>query len=89
MIGLTGTLEQCAHAARQFRVYYSRAITDGSDDKSDDEEDYLIDHSIIMYLIAPDGEFVKFFGKNETVDSLTKQTADIIRRWNADHQHRQ
>lgn len=75
MIGLTGTVEECAQAARQYRVYYSKAMT------GDDEDDYLVDHSIIMYLIDPNGEFVKFFGKNESVETLSKQTIEIIQNW--------
>ena len=43
LIGLTGTKEACASAARAFRVYYH---------KTDDTTDYLVDHSIIMYLIG-------------------------------------
>ena len=39
-----------------------------------------------MYLIAPDGEFVKFFGKNETVESLTRQTGSIVKQWKESHQ---
>lgn len=29
---------------------------------SDDPDDYLVDHSIITYLIDPAGEFVTFYG---------------------------
>ena len=43
LIGLTGTKEACAAAARAFRVYYH---------KTDETKDYLVDHSIIMYLIG-------------------------------------
>jgi protein SCO1/2 len=43
MIGLTGSREACSAAARAFRVYYH---------KTDETEDYLVDHSIIMYLIG-------------------------------------
>ena len=54
---------QVKDAARQYRVYYTRA-------GDDDDEDYLIDHSIIMYLINPKGEFVTFYGKNYTAEQL-------------------
>jgi len=37
-------------------VYYTKT--------SDDPADYLVDHSIIMYLVDPEGKFVTFFGKN-------------------------
>jgi hypothetical protein len=37
---------------------------------SDDPEDYLVDHSIITYLIDPNGEFVTFYGKNFDAPTL-------------------
>lgn len=40
------------------RVYFHKT--------SDSDTDYLVDHSIIMYLIDPAGEFVTFYGKNFT-----------------------
>ena len=56
LIGLTGTKEQCAKAARAYRVYYHKT--------NESSKDYLVDHSIIMYLIDKRGDFVAFYGKN-------------------------
>ena len=47
LIGLTGTPEQVAEAARRFRVYYAKA-------RRPDTTDYLIDHSGFIYLVGPD-----------------------------------
>ncbi|KAI3836832.1 hypothetical protein MKW98_005165 [Papaver atlanticum] len=63
IIGLTGTVDEVKKAARAYRVYYMKTEEEGSD--------YLVDHSIIMYLMNPEMEFTKYFGKNENVDSLT------------------
>ncbi|KAI3994285.1 hypothetical protein MKX01_012542 [Papaver californicum] len=63
LIGLTGTVDEVKKAARAYRVYYLKTEEEGSD--------YLVDHSIIMYLMNPEMEFTKYFGKNEDVDSLT------------------
>ncbi|KAF3449128.1 hypothetical protein FNV43_RR09855 [Rhamnella rubrinervis] len=38
--------------------------------KAEEDSDYLVDHSIVMYLMGPDMQFVKFFGKNNDADSL-------------------
>ena len=48
IIGLTGTPEQIAAAAKAFKVYYAKgeATPDGG---------YLVDHSNITYLFGPDG----------------------------------
>lgn len=43
MIGLTGTPEACSVAARAFRVYHH---------KTNETKDYLVDHSIITYLLG-------------------------------------
>ncbi|EGD73325.1 SCO1 protein [Salpingoeca rosetta] len=69
MVGLTGTHDQIKHICKQFRVYYSRPNPDG-------EEDYLVDHSIIQYLMAPDGTFVAYYGQNTTAEQATKSILD-------------
>jgi protein SCO1/2 len=61
-VGLTGTVEDIRQVAREYRVYYMKTEDEGTD--------YLVDHSIITYLMDPDMNFVKFFGKNYDADSL-------------------
>ena len=46
MIGLTGPQERVTEAAKAYRVYFSKT--------QDSEDDYLIDHSIITYLVNPE-----------------------------------
>ena len=53
LLGLTGTPEQVAAAAKAFRVYYAKVKNSGS------AADYMMDHSTIIYLMGPDGRFVK------------------------------
>lgn len=40
-------------------MYFSKTGETGA-------KDYLVDHSIIHYLIDPDGEFVTFYGEHPT-----------------------
>eukprot|EP00897_Mesotaenium_endlicherianum_P002948 jgi/Mesen1/2681/ME000167S01832 len=73
MVGLTGTVEAVRDAARAYRVYYMKTEEEGSD--------YLVDHSIIIYLMDPNMDFVKFFGKNNTAEALTEGVIEEIRNW--------
>ncbi|AQK68639.1 Protein SCO1 1, mitochondrial [Zea mays] len=62
LVGLTGTTDEVRQVARAYRVYYMKTEEEGSD--------YLVDHSIVMYLMDPEMKFVKFYGKNYDTDSL-------------------
>ena len=55
MVGLTGTEEQVAAAARAYRVYYAKAKDSG------ESTDYLMDHSSIVFLMDPEGVYVTHF----------------------------
>jgi len=70
MIGLTGSEDACANAARKYRVYYRKT----GDEKA--KKDYLVDHSIITYLVDPKGEFVTFYGKNVTASEVKASVLD-------------
>ncbi|KAG6697690.1 hypothetical protein I3842_09G214300 [Carya illinoinensis] len=73
LVGLTGTLDEIRNVARAYRVYYMKT--------AEEDSDYLVDHSIVMYLMGPDMDFVKFFGKNNDVDSLTDGVIKEIKRY--------
>lgn len=50
--------------------------------KGDDvDEDYLIDHSIITYLIDPRGKFVTFFGKNVGEEEMVQSVLARVGEW--------
>ena len=54
MVGLTGTPEQIAEAARRYRVYYAKA-------ERPSMTEYLMDHSSFVYLVGPDARVRALF----------------------------
>jgi len=52
LVGLTGSPEQIAAAAKAYRVYYAEHRTGPGPD------DYSMDHSSVLYLMGPDGRFI-------------------------------
>jgi len=48
--GFTGTPEQIAKIAKEYRVYYKKVPTD--------DGGYVMDHSAAIFLMGPDGKFV-------------------------------
>lgn len=62
-VGLTGSPEEIAAAARAYRVYYSKLSGDNAG---------LFDHSSIIYLMGRNGEFLKHFTYTTDPDALAK-----------------
>ena len=50
----------------------------------DEDEDYIVDHTIIVYLINPDGEFVDYYGQTKDKDQIVTSTMLHMARYQAD-----
>ncbi|XP_041854383.1 protein SCO1 homolog, mitochondrial [Melanotaenia boesemani] len=74
LIGLTGTAPQIDEVSRAYRVYYSQG-------PKDEDNDYIVDHTIIMYLVGPDGDFVEYFGQNKRSVEITNLIAAHMRKY--------
>ena len=67
VIGLTGTPDQIAAAARAYRAYY---------EKVGEGETYTMNHSLTVYLMGPDGQFRSALGH----DLGPERSAQLIKR---------
>lgn len=61
LVGLTGSVDQVQAACKSYRVYFSTP-------NEEDGEDYLVDHSIIMYFMNPEGKYTAYYGQNTTAE---------------------
>jgi protein SCO1/2 len=74
ILGLTGTPEQIAKVAGEYRVYYAKHRT------GEGPGDYTVDHSSIIYLMGPNGRFIAPIAADE---SARQMAADIARHMGA------
>lgn len=74
-VGVSGSVEQVTDVAKKYRVYFSKDETPG------EEDDYLVDHSIITYLMDPSGEFQEFYGKNASAAEICSRIEAKIYAW--------
>lgn len=61
LVALTGSASEIAAAAKAYRIYYAK-VGEGAN--------YSMDHSSIVYLMGPDGEYLGHFGMEATADDI-------------------
>jgi protein SCO1/2 len=74
LVGLTGTPAEVAEMAKAYRVYYARVENQSS------PADYLMDHSSIIYLMGPDGKFLKHFTYTSDAKALAAGLKEALGR---------
>ncbi|KAG1095780.1 hypothetical protein G6F42_018489 [Rhizopus arrhizus] len=64
LVGFTGSPEELKQVARSYRVYSYTPPNVSVDD------DYLVDHSIFIYLMDPQGKFIDCYARDTTSDEV-------------------
>lgn len=70
--GLTGTPEEIARVAKEYRVYYAEHRTGPG------PEDYSMDHSSVLYLMDPRGGFVAPIRADQTGDEMAANLKKLM-----------
>ena len=61
-IGLSGTAAETAAIAKAYKVYYARAKGEAaSDSQGAEANEYMMDHTTLIYVMGRDGKFVRAF----------------------------
>lgn len=71
-VGLTGSVDEVAAAAKAYRVFYQKV----PDAKS--ASDYTVDHAAIIYLMGKNGEFVTHVPHTTNVDQVVSTLAKAL-----------
>jgi protein SCO1/2 len=70
--GLTGTPEEIARVAKEYRVYYAEHRTGPGPD------DYSMDHSSVLYLMDPNGVFIAPVRADQTGDEIAANLKKLM-----------
>jgi cytochrome oxidase Cu insertion factor (SCO1/SenC/PrrC family) len=73
LVALTGSPEQIAKVAKDYRVYYAKAVEEGTD-----ADDYLMDHTSITYLTDRDGTFRLHFSHDTDAETMAKRIREHL-----------
>lgn len=70
-VGLTGTSDQIAQVAKEYRVYYAKSPGQGA-------KDYTMDHTGIVYFMGRDGRFLTHFSMNTSPDEMAEKIRSYL-----------
>lgn len=78
-VGLVGPHDSIKTTCKAYRVYFS------TPPDADPKGDYLVDHSIFVYLMDPEGRFVEAFGQSVDADKMVEKIRGEVIEWEKSH----
>lgn len=74
LIGMTGTPEEVKAAGKDYRVYASAG-------PKDEDGDYIVDHTILIYLISPDGLFLDYYNRMKDTVQISESVRQHMKNY--------
>ncbi|MGF1627909.1 MAG: SCO family protein [Kiloniellaceae bacterium] len=79
LLGLTGSLEDIARAEAAFGVHSSRSPAASDQGEAEGEDtDYLMNHSLLTFLIGPEGRHLETFISGTAVEAMTSRVRQHV-----------
>jgi cytochrome oxidase Cu insertion factor (SCO1/SenC/PrrC family) len=72
IVGLTGTPAQIAAVAKAYKVFYEKTPNEAA------PADYGMNHTSIIYLMSPDGEYVTHFTPMTSADAMAEKLGKLL-----------
>jgi protein SCO1/2 len=72
LIGLTGSPEQIKAVLTAYRVYARKNIP------KDEPQNYMMDHTSIIYLMGPDGLFIEHYSMADTAAQIAQSLQKVV-----------
>lgn len=72
IVGLTGTPEEIAAVARAYKVFYEKTPNETK------PAEYGMNHTSIIYVMGPDGEYVTHFTPMTSVDQMVEKLDKLL-----------
>jgi protein SCO1/2 len=66
LLALRGTEQEIAAVAKAYRVYFGKSDSQGG-------ENYLVDHTSLIYLMGPDGAYIAHFGLQASAEEMASE----------------
>ncbi|OHC74969.1 MAG: hypothetical protein A3G18_01445 [Rhodospirillales bacterium RIFCSPLOWO2_12_FULL_58_28] len=73
MMGLTGAPDQIEAASKAFKVYAAKIAVEGAD-----KDDYVMDHSSVIFFMGTDGKYLTHFGEGTTPETMAKRMREFL-----------
>ena len=73
LIALTGTLPEITKVADDYKVYFAKRAQEGTDD-------YLMDHSALIFAMDPDGKYVRLFSTRDKPADIADSLRPVLEK---------